>query len=244
MLAYKAWRESQARFLLSACTIAALCVAFVAFRHEGAELADRSSSYVEYIWRIVYKGYLREMFVLLALLLGLGGLKRECDYGTAGFTLALPVSRFRLVSIRALVGLSEVAALAFIPTLTIPSLSPLFGQSYSWSQAFQFGLLWSFGGAFLFMIGFLASILFGGEYTAGVVAFIAMLGYSALADLPFIERHVIDVHDLMSGIGMPYFQSAKHLLVGPLPWMALLSIFGFVGGSMALANYITHQQDF
>lgn len=218
MVWYKAWRESEARFVLSACSIAGLCVCFIMFHIEGASIADRSRTYVEYIWRIVYKGYLRELFVLLTLLLGVGGLRRERDYGTAGFTLALPVSRLYLVSVRAATGLFEVAVLSFLPAIVIPSLSSFVGQVYPWSQALQFGLLWAVGGSFLFVIGFLSSIFFAGEYTAPVVAVIAMLGYSMVSDLPFLERYNIDVHDLMSGTGMPYFQPSVYLLIGPLPW--------------------------
>ncbi len=244
MVWYKAWRESQARFLLSACTIAGLCVAFVFFHREGAHVADNSKTYIEYIWRIVYKGYLRQLFVILALLLGVGGLRRERDYGTAGFTLALPVSRLRLVSVRAAMGLLEVAVLAFLPALVIPALSPFVGQVYPWSQALQFSLLWTAGGAFLFAIGFLASILFGGEYTAPVIAIVAMLGYSMLADLPSLERYIIDVHDLMSGNGMYYFQPGAYVLIGPLPWIALSAIVIVVCSSIVLAGRITQQQDF
>ncbi len=244
MIWYKAWRESQARFLLSACTIAALCVAFVLFHREGADFADRSKTYIEYIWRIVYKGYLRELFSVLALLLGVGGLTQERDSGTAGFTLALPVSRLRFVSIRAAIGLMEIAVLAFLPALVIPALSPFVGQAYPCSQALQFGLLWSAGGAFLFAIGFLASIVFAGQSTAPVVAIVAMLSYSALADLPFVERYIVDIHDLMSGAGMYYFQPRVYLLVGPLPWMALSLIMVVVCSSVALAARIAQQQDF
>jgi ABC-2 type transport system permease protein len=244
MLWYKTWRESEARFLLSACTIACLCVGFVLFHRQGANVADRSKTYIEYIWRIVYKGYLRELFVLLALLLGVGGLRRERDHGTAGFTLTLPLSRFRLISSRAVVGLLEVALLSLLPVLVIPALSSFVGQVYPWSQALRFSLLWMVGGAFLFAMGFLASILFAGEYTAAVVAVIVMLCYSVVADLPFLEHYVIDVHDLMSGAGMYYFQPGIYLLVGPLPWMALSEIVLVVCGSVALAGRITQKQDF
>ncbi len=244
MLAYKSWRESEARFILSACTLAALCVGFVLFHREGATLADRSRSYVEYIWRIVYKGYLRELFVLLTLLLGVGGLKRERDLGTAGFSLALPVTRTRLVLARVTVGLAEVAALALIPAMTISTLSPLIGQAYPWCQSLQFSFLWAIGGAFLFAIGFLASIIFGGEYTAAVVAVIAMLAYSILADLPLVERYAFDIHDLMSGTGMSYFQSSKYLVIGPLPWLQLLMVTLAVGISVGLGVRVTQNQDF
>jgi hypothetical protein len=244
MLGYKAWLESKARFLVSACTIAALCIGFVLLNNHGAVFADRSKSYIEYIWRIVYKGYLRELFAILALLLGVGGLKRERHYGTAGFTLALPVSRFCLVSVRALVGLSETALLAFLPALIVPALSPFVGQTYPWSQASQFGLLWAAGGAFLFTIGFFSSIVLGSEYTAAVIAIIAMLCYSVVADLPFVERHFIDIHDLMSGTGMYYFQARTYLLIGPLPWLAMSVVVFVVLSSIALAGCITRGQDF
>ena len=244
MLWYKAWRESQARFLLSAGAIAGLCLLFIVFHREGASVADHSHTYGEYIWRIVYKGYLRELFVLLALLLGVGGLLRERDYGTAPFTLALPVSRWRLLSVRAAVGLLEVTILSLLPALLIPALSPLVGEAYPWAQAWQFGLLWSVGGALLFAIGFWASAFFAGEYTAAVVAFLTLLGYSVAVDLPLIERYAPDVHDLMSGVGMAYFRPDTYRLVGPLPWTTLGGVLLVAGSFWVLAGRRTQRQDF
>lgn len=244
MLWYKAWQESQTRFLLGALTIAGLCVGFVLFHRDGARIFDRPPTYLEYIWGIVYKGYLRELFILLTLLLGVGGLLRERDFGTAGFTLALPVSRLRIVSVRAVVGLMQVAALSLLPALVIPAISPLMGQFYPWSQALQFALLWTVGGALIFMIGFLASSLFGGEYTAPVVAFLGLLLYSVLADLPYFEHHSLDVHDIMSGTEMPYFQSKGAILIGPLPWNALAVILLIVFALVAVSGQITRHRDF
>jgi ABC-2 type transport system permease protein len=94
MLWYKGWRESRTRFLLSAVTIAGLCVLFVLIQSDSrASIDSEPLTYVGYIWRTIYKGYLRELFILLVLLLGAGGLLRERAYGTAGYTLALPISR-------------------------------------------------------------------------------------------------------------------------------------------------------
>jgi len=244
MLWYKAWQESQTRFLLSALTIAALCVAFVLFHSDGARIFDGSPSYLEYIWGIVYKGYLRELFLLLILLLGVGGLLRERDFGTAGFTLALPVSRLHLVSVRAAVGLVQVAVLSFLPALVIPALSPLIGQFYPWTQALQFALLWTVGGALVFTIALLASSIFGGEYTSPVVALLGLLLYSVIGDFPFFEHYSLDIHDIMSGAGMPYFQSNGALLIGPLPWDALAVILLIVFGLVALSCGITRYRDF
>lgn len=244
MLWYKAWRESQTRFLLSAVTIAGLSIAFVIFHREGAGISDRPLTYVEYIWRIVYKGYLRELFVLLALLLGIGGLLRERDHGTAGFTLALPISRLHLVSVRAAVGLLEIAVLSLLPALVIPLLSPLVDQFYPWSQAFQFTLLWTAGGAFIFVIGFVASSVFAGEYTAPIAAVLGLLLYSVIVDLPFLEHYPLDIHDMMSGVGMPYFEPNAATLIGPLPWPMLAAIVLVVISLMAVAGGTAEHQDF
>ena len=205
---------------------------------------DGPPSYIEYIWELAYKGYLRELFVLLALLLGVGGLLRERDFGSATFTLSLPVSRLRLVSVRAVLGLVQVVALSLLPALLIPVLSPAAGQLYPWSQAMRYAVLWAVAGALIFMMGFLASSLFGGEYTAPLVALLALFVYSALSDLPFFERHSLDIHDIMSGEGMPYFQSNASILTGPLPWITLAIILLIVFSLVALAGAITRQQDF
>jgi ABC-2 type transport system permease protein len=225
-------------------TLAALCAAFVFLHNDGAGLSDRPMTYMEFIWRIVYKGYLRELFVILVLMLGAGGLLRERDHGTAGFTLALPVSRLRLVLWRALVGLCEVVLLSCIPAIVIPVLSPLVGQVYPWSQAWQFSLLWSVGGAFVFILGFLASNIFAGEYTAPIVAFLSLLLYSTLADLPVAERYSLDIHDVMSGAGMPYFRARDAVLIGPLPWLALSLFLIIALGLLGLASRIVQARDF
>jgi ABC-2 type transport system permease protein len=245
MLWLKSWRESQARFLLSALAIVALCTGFVFFHREGtAAISNQPLTYVEYIWEIVYRGYLRELFVLFSMLLGFGGLLREQDHGTVGFTLALPVSRLRLVSVRAAVGLSEVAALSLLPGLVIPGLSPLVGQSYPWAEALKFALLWTSAGAFFFVIGFLASNIFFGEFTAPGAAFLGLVLYSVIADLPVLEQYSLDIHDIMSGKGMPYFQLHGALLVGPLPWIALAGILLISLGLIGLAYRITTSRDF
>jgi ABC-type transport system involved in multi-copper enzyme maturation permease subunit len=244
MLWYKAWLEGRTRFFLGALTIAGLCAGFVLFHRDGVRMFDRPPTYLEFIWELVYKGYLRELFLLLALLLGVGGLLRERDFGTAGFTLVLPVSRLRLVTVRAALGLAEVVALSFLPALLIPALSPLTGQFYPWAQALDFAALWAVGGGLIFMVAFVASSLFGGEYTAPVVALLTWFVYSVVVDLPYFERHSLDVNDVMSGAGMRYFQPSGALLVGPLPWNALGVILLIVLSLATLASQITRHQDF
>ena len=245
MLWWKAWSESRARFLLSAVALVGLCASFV-FLHRDIStgVSDEPMTYAVYIWKITYKGYLRELFMILTIILGLGGLTRERDHRTAGYTLALPVSRWRFVAVRAMLGLFQVFALAAIPAIVIPALSPLVDRAYPWQQAWEFALLWAAGGALVFAIGLIASVLFGGEFTAPVAAFFGLIAYSIIADLPIVERYVTDVHDLMSGIDMPYFMRSAATISGPLPWMTFATILLAVAGIVAIAGRITQWQDF
>lgn len=202
MLFYKAWLESRTRFLLSGITIAAPVVLFVFMNrdvHTG--LADVNAIYSQYLWSAIYKGYLRDIFDIVVLLLGMGGLGRERACGTSGFTLALPVGRWRLTATRAAVGLAESTILAFLPAALLPLPSPLVNETYPWSLALHFAILWAFGGSFIFTMGFLASALFAGEYSAPIAAVALLFAYSIVADLPRVERYAIDIHDLMKGAG-------------------------------------------
>jgi hypothetical protein len=111
MLAYKAWRESRTRFLLSSVSLAWGCSVVVLMQGSLRVELHAQMPYSKYIWSAVYKSNgLRDLYLVLVLTLGLGGLLPERARGTSGFTLALPVSRFRLVATRAMVGLAELTA--------------------------------------------------------------------------------------------------------------------------------------
>jgi ABC-2 type transport system permease protein len=245
MLWYKAWRETRVRFLLSALALTLICASFVFFHRDvSSGMPGEPLSYPVYIWRITYKGYLRELFMILTILLGLGGLARERDQRTVGFTLALPVSRWRLAATRAVVGLAELFLLATIPAIVLPLLSPLVGQGYSSSQAWAFTILWATIGSLIFGMGFVASVLFAGELTAPVVAILGLVAYSALADWSPLERYLTDIHDVMSGIDMPYFNERTGILTGPLPWATLSAVV--IAGVVLIVTgaRITTRQDF
>jgi hypothetical protein len=245
MLWYKAWRETRARFLLSAVALAVICASFVFFHRDASRgISEEPLSYPVYIWRITYKGYLRELFMILTILLGLGGLTRERDHRTVGFTLALPVSRWRLLGTRTLVGLAQVVVLATLPAIVLPALSPLIGQVYPSPQAWAFAILWATVGSLIFAMGLLASVLFTGEFTAPVAAIFGLVGYSLLADMPPVDRYLTDIHDVMSGIDMPYFTERTGVLTGPLPLSTLLAVFLATAGLIVIGARITNRQDF
>lgn len=245
MLWWKAWSESRARFLLSASALAVISASFV-FMHRDVSsgISAEPMTYTVYIWKITYRGYLRELFMILTLMLGLGGLTRERDQRTAWYTLALPVSRGRLVATRAALGLLQTFALAAIPAVVIPVLSPLVDRSYPWLQSWEFTLLWAGGGALVFAIAFISSVMFGGELTAPVAAFVGVLAYSVIADLPVAARYLTDIHHLMSGSDMPYFVTSSATIVGPLPWMSVAALALAVAGIVVIAGRISQRQDF
>ena len=232
MLLYKAWLESRTRFLLGLVALSGLSAVFVLFNHDvRAVVTDQNVSYGEYIWRGIFKGQLRDIFVILTLLLGLGGLDRERSYGTAGHTLALPVSRWRLIAARALTGIIETALLAILPATLVPALSPFIHESYPWRLAFQFGALWTIGGILIFAIGFLSSVLFAGEYSAAVAAIVLLFGYSITTDLPGVEHYLVDIHDVMNGSG-------------PHDVTTLAAISIAAAATIWLAGYITSRKDY
>lgn len=245
MLLYKAWRESRTRFLLSAVALAIICASFVFFHGDASGgIGDEPLSYAVYIWRITYKGYLRELFMILTILLGVGGLAREREHRTVGFTLALPVSRWRLLATRTLVGLAEVVLLAALPAIVLPFLSPLIGQAYPPSQAWAFAILWATVGSLIFGMGLLASVLFAGEFTAPVAALFGLVGYTLFADVQPLERYLIDIHDVMSGIDMPYFTEATGMITGRLPLITLLAVLLATAALVGIGARITNRQDF
>ncbi len=232
MLLYKAWLESRTRFLLGLLALAGLSAILVFFNHDvRTVVTDHDVSYGEYIWKAIFKGQLRDIYVILTLLLGLGGLDRERSHGTAGHTLTLPVSRWRLIAARGIAGVIETTILSFLPASLVPALSPLVRESYSWQLALQFGTLWAVGGILIFAIGFLASVLFAGEYSAAIAAIVTLFVYSITTDLPGMERYLVDIHDVMNGSG-PHGVTT----------LAMISITAVA--TIWLAGYITSMKDY
>jgi ABC-2 type transport system permease protein len=246
MLAYKAWRESRTRFLVSVAALVWGCSVVLLIERSVRAQAHPPMIYTHYIWSAVYKSNsLRDLYLLLVLTLGLGGLLQERVRGTVGFTLALPVSRSRLVWTRALVGLVEVTLLACLPAVLLPMGSSFIGERYPAIQAWQFAVLWVAGGGVLFAIAFVCATQLSGESSAWVASFVIVVLYAALVHLvPALARVPrLDLFDLMSGSEMPYFRVADAALVG-LPWGAVAVLAGITVTILATAALITTRQEF
>ncbi len=252
MLWSKAWIESRTRFVLAAAVMGIVCVAAIVFRDPVRSfLATRTAPLDTYAWYIyrIHQGFGRNLFMMFSFVLGLGGLLRESELGTAGLTLTLPVRRRRLVLVRATVGLLELVALALLPSIVIVALSPMAGETYPLSQALRFSLLWIAGGSATFAVAFLSSSIFGGEYTAFVVSWIVLFGHTLTTQFirfshPDTNRYLFTVQEVMSGFRMWYLDPRTHLLVGPFPLTLVLLVAAISATLVAVAAVYTEQKDF
>jgi hypothetical protein len=143
MLWYKAWLETRWRFLIglallvcSACFVV-LSYPFVqrlvsqlpnldAAGEVGRQIrqrADLLATYRGYVWSQWFGQNMAQAWTLCAAIIGTGGLLSQVSQG-ALYTLSMPVSRQRLLGVRAALSLGELFALAFIPSLALPVLSP------------------------------------------------------------------------------------------------------------------------
>lgn len=154
MLWYKAWLETRWRFLIGFAVV--MCSAAGAVFtwpkvlqlmplmptvDVGGEIGRRireavelSREYRGFVWSQAFRQNLPEMATLFAVLLGTGGLLSQTSGGML-FTLSMPVSRRRLLGVRAATGLLELLAMALVPALVIPLFSPAVGETYSLSAA-------------------------------------------------------------------------------------------------------------
>jgi ABC-2 type transport system permease protein len=172
-----------------------------------------------YYYNVLQGGHalLCMMWVLGVTLLAMGGLLREKAVGTAPFTLALPVSRARLMAVRVSVVLGEAIALAVVPWTAMFLIRSFAGKTHSIQQAFFHVALLAGGGMVFFGTALAASSLVEGEYTAPVVTFGAVLGVSVV--LNGSSLHVYSPMEFI--LGLEYLDRHTRLLTGPIPWLRI-----------------------
>lgn len=244
MLIYKAWLETRWRFLSGLALLSGL-VCYTVIRAPSVIMAREQFRgehilYAQYIWILLFKGYFQSLWILVAVMLGLGGLWREKSSGAAGFTLSLPVSRRRLVLVRAMVGAAEAMILAVVPSLLIWVLSPLAGFSYPLGEALGHSILMAGAGLIFYSWGLILSHLMQGEFSTPTLALSVCLVLFIAFKLLRLE--IYNPFDLMSG---RYFLDPNtFLLHGSLPWLPL-SVFLMITLVMVIVSVrIAEMRDF
>ncbi len=213
MLWYKAWLETRSRFLISLVGIVVLCSVFV-FHADRAAIYDVKPDYYSYVL-FVGNSILVVMWLLAVTLTMMGGLLRERATGASTFTLALPVSRTRLMMVRICHGLIQAVALAVLPWMAMFCIGSIFGKTHSISQAAFYLVLLLGGGVLFFAIAVLVSSLISGEYTAPIVSFGAVIVIAVGLSSAGMRRY----NPWAFMTGSEYLNRQPNLLAGPIPWL-------------------------
>jgi hypothetical protein len=238
MLWYKSWLETRWRFLIGLglllCSAAGSVYVYPQLMKLSAsiptnvsgpigqkirESVELTRSYRGYIWSNWFRQNLSQMGTLFAVLLGTASLLSES--AGALFTLSLPVSRRRLVAVRAATGLAELFVLAFVPSLLIPLLAPAIGQRYSVASALIHSACLFIAASVFFSLALLLSTVFNDVWRPLLIALAIAFGLALFEQFP---RSLHGVYYVMSGEA--YFRGAQW------PWVGL-----FASAAVAAALY-------
>jgi hypothetical protein len=238
MLWYKSWLETRWRFLIGLgmllCSAAVTVLTYpevikllpmVPANLSGPlgerirEAAELARSYRGYIWSSWFRQNLSQWTTLFAILLGTAALLVQS--GGDLFTLSLPVSRTRLLGVRAATGLVELFAIALIPSLLIPILSPAIRESYGIGSTLMYGACVFVAASIFFSIALLLSTVFSDAWRPLLITFAIALGLGLIDQI--LRNPSFSVYGVMSA--ETYFRN------GRVPWLGLL---GAAAASTAL----------
>jgi ABC-2 type transport system permease protein len=261
VLWYRMWIDTRWRFLIGlALLLIASCGVVLAYPRAmrvlaalppGAEIAAGSVSpqlrarleqavalartYRGYIWTQWFSQELPQLWCLLAIALGSGGLVSQAARGGGIFTLSLPVSRSRLVQTRAATALGELLVLSIVPSLLLPMLSPAVGQTYSVAEALVHGTCLFVGGAVFFSTTFLLSSLVEQVWIPPLIMLCtAVVISTARAIEPDLARYTL----------APILSAESYFRAGALPWTGLLASAGFSAAALYASTRNIARRDF
>jgi ABC-2 type transport system permease protein len=251
MLWYKSWLETRWRFLIGLglllCSAAAAVLTYpqvmkllvqVPANVDGMlgerirEAAELARSYHGYVWSNWFRQNLAKAATLFAVLLGTASFLSQSD--GALFTLSLPVSRRRLVGVRAATGLAELLVLVVVPSLLIPLLSPAIGERYAVGSALVHSACLFIAASVFCGLALLLSTVFGDVWRPLLIA-LGIAFALAIAE-PLFHSPVFGLYRLMSG--ETFFRS------GRLPWGGLLAAAGVSAALHAAAIANLTRRDF
>ena len=234
MIVYKSWLDTRWRFIIgvvvmmcSAGTSVMLYPEVVALlplaekvQFDGAlgveirKTVELSGTFPGHEWNQWNRQNLASLGTLFPVLLGAGGLFSAGAGGGAFYTLALPVSRRRMLATRAATGLVQVFAMILLSFLLIPALAPAIGESYSIADALIYAVCAFFACSVLFSLTLLMTTVFSDVWRP------LLIGLAAGALIGVAE---LFLHDTVP-FGLYRTMNAEtYFRDGGLPWMGLLA---------------------
>lgn len=216
----------------------ALCSVFVLHEDRNA-IYDSDASYFNHV---LFAGHqlLVIMWVLAVTLVMMGGLLREKALGSSAFTMALPVSRRRLMAVRIGTGLIQSTMLAIVPWGAMFVIGSFFGETHSLPQAAYYLLLLLGGGLLFFGMAVFVSSVVHGEYTAPVISFGVVIVTAVALGSGSLRRY----SPLAFMTGSEYLNDQTNLLSSPVPWLQIAIYFFIASLLLATAVKVIQRQEF
>jgi ABC-2 type transport system permease protein len=236
VLWYKAWLETRSRFLICLATLTLFSGIFV-HHAEGLVGLESRSDFNRLLF--VNQQFLVIMWVLAVVLLGMGGIVREKALGTSSLTLALPVSRARLLGVRVGMGVLEAIVLGVVPWVAVFFVSSFARKPILITQVASYILLLVGGGLVYFALAVLVSSLVSGEYTAPALAFGIVLLAAMLFDAWLRQ---FNLWRLVTGDFS--IDRSTYLLSGHLPWLGILSSLSVAVLMVLVSTIVVQRREF
>ncbi len=234
MVVYKSWLDTRWRFLIGLAVmlcssavsvlvypeIAGLLPMAAGVQAEGRvgeeirKAVELSATFRGYEWSQWNNQSLASLGTLFPVLLGAGGVFAQGTGGGVYYTLALPVSRRRMLATRAVTGLLQVFVLVLLPFLVIPLLAPAVGESYSVADALAFAVCGFFGASVLFSFTLLLTTMFSDVWRPLLIG-LAVAALVGLLELVLHDALPFGLYRTMNG--------ETYFLTGELPWLGLLA---------------------
>jgi len=254
MLWYKAWLDTRWRFLIG-LGLLAISAAGIVFAYPrvvallplvpasdtGGELGRRireaallSREFRGYIWWQWFHQTAPQEWTIASVLLGTGGLVAQGSSG-ALFTLSMPVSRTRLLAVRAATGLAELFLVALAAVVLLPLLAPAVGERYAFADAIVHGLCMFAAGAVFFNLAFLLSTSFDDGWRPLLITLAAAV-VLATCEQVFRGLEPYSVFTVMSGD--LYFRT------GHLPWLGIAASAGVSAALFSISTVNLARRDF
>lgn len=233
MLWYKAWLETRTRFWISLVGVTGLC----SYSVYGPD--NHAAKLEFYYFDVLHSGHQTLMLAWLVAmtLLMMGGLVQESAVGESSFTLALPVSRTRLMAVRICTGLIQAAAMAAVAWAGMFAVLVFTSPARPLAQIWFYAVLLLGGGIVFAGVAVLVSSLVGGQYTAPMVS----LGILAVcADAPTVLDFLNPLR-FMSGRA---YTGPSHMLAGPLPWAHVIANVCVAAAFIYISVQVVRRRDF
>jgi ABC-2 type transport system permease protein len=254
MLWYKSWLETRWRFVIGLLVLMMSVTGTVLAYPRVAQLLTQmpdlnlqgeigrrvaaavalSGQYRGYIWSQWFVQNMPQMWAVFAAVLGTGGLLSQVSGGGALFTLSLPVTRTHLLGIRTATGLAQLLALAVVPSLMLPLLSPFVGESYSVTDALVHSLCLFVGGSMFFSLAVLLSTVFHDVWRPALIVLCVAFVVSLVHQLGDLSRYSV----------LTVMNAEVYFRGGSLPWLGLLTTASISAALIFGATRNIARQDF